>query len=346
MVSVELISNYYLDTDGAINYLSSDPLGVVPPPRTVYASFPSFLFLFFFFASIPLSARLGSAPISELSVLFLPFNSNRASRRKRWNVVSPAEGRAQRVRPLLSPERKITAPRTDDWPFADFLPTPAPNLKEKIDGTRRRRAIELIASEKTPSMRVTVTLPTPPPLPRFSFNFRHFSRLFEGTFPLSSPPPPRLSFARDLPENLLWHGVLSREILFRCKESLTRQFLNHLYQSVCFNLSNSIFDVVRLNHAWSDKNRVIFFSESRRETKLYSVCRSSLKKSLRVSMIGYLSTSCQIIVRNWIFETKTLRESSPEKDVSILKIIAKSLQETGRKKKKERNYLDGSIAKI
>ena len=61
MVSVELISNYYLDTDGAINYLSGDPLGAVPSPRTLYAFFFSFfLFFFLFFASIPLSARLES----------------------------------------------------------------------------------------------------------------------------------------------------------------------------------------------------------------------------------------------------------------------------------------------
>lgn len=103
LTMVELISNYYLDTDGAINYVG-DPLG----PTTRLFFFFSFLFSFFF------------SPL-------LRFRLIRFSTQMSWNVVSTSACKSTLLFLSFS-LKKIT----DDWPFLRrFCHS---RLKEKIDG--------------------------------------------------------------------------------------------------------------------------------------------------------------------------------------------------------------------
>lgn len=138
-----------------------------------------------FFASIPRSP-FGSFAMPSYSLRLIRI----AARRKGETSLLCRPAYASF---FLRGRLQLRGPTIDLSPaFSRLFATP--NLKEKIDRTTKRRAIELIASEETSSMRVTVSLRVP--FHSISDTFR----LFGGTFPLSPRPPYR---AENLLENLL-----------------------------------------------------------------------------------------------------------------------------------------------
>ena len=190
--------------------------------------------------------------------------------------------------------------------------------KREIDGTRRRRAIELIASEETPSMRVTVTLSTPllSPYPAFHSISDTFLASSRALFPfiLSSSPTlsPRLSFARGV--RSLGKVVMTQSFHARNTASLRslenfspENFsippLSIVIGTECLGLSNSISLILDWSYARSE-NGVIFFSESPSRNEIarsVDCCWKSSRISMPIPMIGYL----RISLATRTFEVKT-----------------------------------------